>query len=78
MLARSATLTILLSVLGGTAVTSAPSARADGAADASSCYVIGDPDARAYCLARARRDPGTCYAIQRPDLRTQCLAEVRR
>lgn len=48
------------------------------AQDAGSCYVIGDADARAYCLARAHREPGRCYAIQRPDLRALCLAEVRK
>jgi hypothetical protein len=48
------------------------------AADASGCQVINDPDARTYCLAKARRDAGTCYAITRADLRAQCLAEVRK
>lgn len=45
--------------------------------DAGSCYVIADADARAYCLAKARKDPGTCYTIMRGDLRSMCLAEVR-
>lgn len=48
------------------------------ASDAGSCYAIGDADARAYCLAKARKDPGTCYTIQSSGLRSQCLAEVRR
>lgn len=48
------------------------------AADVSSCAVINDADARAFCLARARKDPGMCYAVQRPELRAQCLAEVRK
>ncbi len=48
------------------------------ASDASSCYSIGDPDARAYCLAKARGEPGACYSVQRADLRSQCMAEVRR
>ena len=47
------------------------------AADAGTCYVIGDADARAACLARARQDPGMCYAVQRADVRARCLAEVR-
>lgn len=47
------------------------------AADAGSCYSISDPDARAYCLARAHRDPARCYSISDAGLRSQCLAEVR-
>lgn len=46
--------------------------------DAGSCYAIGSPDARAYCLAKAHKDPGRCYAIQDSATRSQCLAEVRR
>lgn len=48
------------------------------ATDAAACYAIDDADARAACLARARRDPGMCYAVQRAELRAQCLAETRR
>lgn len=48
------------------------------ASDAGACYAIHDADARAYCLAKARRDSSTCYSIQRGDLRAQCLAEVRK
>lgn len=48
------------------------------ATDAGSCYAITDADARAYCLAKARRDSGACYTIQSSALRSQCLAEVRR
>jgi hypothetical protein len=48
------------------------------AADSGACYAISDPDARAYCIARARRDTSACYSIQRADLRSQCLAEVRK
>lgn len=48
------------------------------AADAGSCYAVAEADARAYCLAKARRDSGTCYTIQSSALRSQCLAEVRR
>ncbi|WP_154660666.1 hypothetical protein [Pseudomonas cremoricolorata] len=48
------------------------------ATDAGSCYGIGEADARAYCLAKARNDPGTCYTIQNAGLRSICLAEVRR
>jgi len=47
------------------------------AADASSCYAVGDMDTRSYCLAKARHEPSMCYAIERADLRVQCLAEVR-
>lgn len=46
--------------------------------NAGACYTVGDADARAYCLARAHKDPGRCYAIQRPDTRSACLAEVRK
>lgn len=48
------------------------------AADAGSCYAIGDSDQRNYCLAKAHRDSGRCYAIQRQDVRSTCLAEVRK
>ena len=48
------------------------------AADAGSCYVIADGDARTYCLARAHGDPGRCYSIMDSGLRSQCLAEVRK
>ncbi|MNM84054.1 hypothetical protein D3C81_961280 [compost metagenome] len=53
-------------------------ASAAQATDAGSCYAVGDADARAYCLAKARNDPGTCYSVQNSGLRAQCLAEVRR
>lgn len=48
------------------------------AGNASACYNVADPDARAYCLARAKSEPAQCYSIQRADLRSQCLAEVHR
>ena len=48
------------------------------AADASTCYTIASADQRAYCLAKAHRDPGRCYSVQDAGLRAQCLAEVRR
>lgn len=48
------------------------------AADTGACYTISDPDARAYCLAKARQEPAGCYTVQRADLRAQCQAEVRR
>ena len=48
------------------------------AADAGTCYVIHDADARAFCLARAHRNVGMCYSIQEPALRSQCRAEVTR
>ena len=53
-------------------------ASAAQAADAAACYTISDPDARAYCLAKARQEPAGCYTVQRADLRAQCQAEVRR
>lgn len=48
------------------------------AGDSGACYSIQDADARAYCLARAKREPSLCYNVQRSDLRSMCLAEVRR
>jgi len=54
------------------------SALADQAKSASACYGIGNPDTRAYCMARAHRDTGRCYNIKAADLRSLCLAEVRR
>lgn len=48
------------------------------AANTSACYNVSDADARAYCLARAHRQPSQCYNVQRADLRSQCLAEVQR
>lgn len=48
------------------------------AADAGACYSVDDPDARAYCLARAHGNPGRCYAVQDSALRSMCLAELRR
>lgn len=47
-------------------------------ADSSSCYVISNPDARAYCRAKAQQNSSACYDIQSSDLRAMCLAEVRR
>lgn len=54
------------------------SALADTARAASTCYGIGNPDTRAYCLARAHREVSRCYNIQAPDLRALCLSEIRR
>ncbi|WP_425973115.1 hypothetical protein [Aeromonas caviae] len=48
------------------------------ASNASSCYNIADPDARALCRAKAHRDSSICYSIGRQDLRAQCLAETRK
>jgi hypothetical protein len=67
-------LPIVLAAMIPAAVMPAGPARAT---DAAACYAIGDADARAACLARARRDPGMCYAVQRAELRAQCLAETR-
>jgi len=47
------------------------------AADAGACYSISSADGRAYCLAKAHKDPSSCYSIQSADLRASCLAEVR-
>ncbi|ATI15642.1 hypothetical protein [Bordetella phage vB_BbrM_PHB04] len=47
------------------------------AADVSACYTIGNMDARAHCIAKARKEPGMCYSIKAADLRAQCLAETR-
>lgn len=48
------------------------------ASDAGSCYAIQSADARAYCLAKAHRNPSGCYSIQSSDMRSQCLAELRK
>lgn len=48
------------------------------AADSGACYSIGNGDARAYCLAKANRDPAMCYNIQDGSMRSMCLAEVRK
>lgn len=48
------------------------------ASDSGACYNIQDADARAYCLARAKREPSLCYNVQQADLRSMCLAEVKR
>jgi hypothetical protein len=47
------------------------------ASDSSSCYAIPSADARAYCLAKARKDASTCYNIQDSAKRAQCLSEAR-
>ena len=51
---------------------------APASASTGACYNIQDSDARAYCLARAKREPSLCYNVQRADLRSMCLAEVKR
>lgn len=48
------------------------------AANTSACYSVGDADARAYCLAKAHREPSICYSIIRADMRAMCLAETRK
>ncbi|WP_456732304.1 hypothetical protein [Bradyrhizobium sp. USDA 3364] len=66
----------LLTLLAATAMLHlATSARA---ADAGACYTISDSDARAHCIAKARKEPGMCYSIKSSDVRAACLAEVRR
>lgn len=64
----------LLLLVGLTLLSTSPSQ----ATNAAACYTIGNPDARAHCLAKAHADPGRRYSIQAADRRAQCLAEVRR
>lgn len=73
-------LKVLAALLVSTAAIASPGAPAlaDAAAAASTCYTISDPDARAYCRAKATQEVATCYAIKRPDYRAMCLAEVRK
>lgn len=66
-------LSIVLSVLE-----LAVSVRYAFADDAGSCYTVADGDARAYCLAKAHKQPSYCYSIQAASMRSQCLAEVRK
>ena len=53
-------------------------ARTVSAWDAGACYSIASADGRAYCRAKAHKDPSICYSIQAADLRAICLAEVRK
>ena len=53
-------------------------AAADTVSRASACYSVSDADARASCLARARKDASRCYNVQRADMRQQCLSEAAR
>lgn len=46
--------------------------------NAGTCYVISNPDARAYCRAKEHKEPAACYIIQRADLRTQCMIDAKR
>ncbi len=46
--------------------------------DGSACYSIVSSDHRAFCLAKARKDPSMCYAIVDAAMRSECLVEVRR
>lgn len=69
--------TIILLIAYAAALLVAPHSAVASTA-ASACYGVGSPDARAYCLAMAHRDPGRCYNIQSGGLRAVCLAEVRR
>lgn len=76
-------LTILLTIISFLAIPIAAASvlllsQRSYAADAGSCYAIGDSDQRNFCLAKARKEPGQCYAIQSQGLRAQCLAEVRK
>ena len=64
---RTLTVLVLLVLVGGA-----------HAADAGACYSIPDHDARAWCLARAHKDPSRCYSVQDASKRAECLAEVRR
>lgn len=51
---------------------------ADTATKAATCYTVTDPDARAFCRAKAHSEPAACYSIQRQDMKAQCLAETRK
>lgn len=62
----------------GSLLAAIPALASDAAPQASACYAISNPDARAACLAKAHGDPGRCYAVSAPDRRAQCLAEVRK
>jgi hypothetical protein len=45
-------------------------------AAASSCFMIAQPDDRAYCLARQNQRASDCVAIANTDLRTRCKVEL--
>ena len=45
-------------------------------AAASSCFMIAQPDERAYCLARQNQRATDCVAIANTDLRTRCRVEL--
>lgn len=75
---KKSSITIRVLIAFGVAAAFGAQLKAARAADTSTCYTVGDADARAYCIARARRDPGHCYSVQRSDLRALCLAEVRK
>lgn len=64
-----------LTILALAAILQVAPALAAGAAD---CYTITDPDARAFCRAKAHADSSICYAIKRQDLRAACQAETRK
>jgi hypothetical protein len=70
---KTTTIAVLTALIGF-----ATPALADRTAAAGACYSISDPDARAYCRAKAHSESAACYSIQRPDLKAMCLAEVRK
>lgn len=45
-------------------------------AAASSCFMIAQPDERAYCLARQNQRATDCAAIANADLRIRCRVEL--
>ncbi len=45
-------------------------------AAASSCFMITQPDERAYCLARQNQRATDCAAIANADLRIRCRVEL--
>lgn len=45
-------------------------------AAASSCFMLSNPDERAYCLARQNQRATDCAAIANTDLRLRCRVEL--
>lgn len=45
-------------------------------AAASSCFMISQPDERAYCLARQNQRATDCAAIVNADVRIRCRVEL--
>lgn len=45
-------------------------------ASAGSCFILTEPDERAYCLARQNQRSTDCAAIANADLRIRCRVEL--